>query len=146
MGIDAAVKVIQLLTPFATLLLGWWWVRKNKKDDERKATERKLAETEREKLNASLIEATEAIKKAKEEVDSLQTAMEQIRQLATISSLNGRFTSELAQLVMALAEGIRDQHLDGNITSAVARYRNFELTELGNIMSNIDSLSSKKKE
>lgn len=146
MGIDAVVKVIQLLTPFVTLLLGWWWVRKNKKDDERKATERKLAENEREKLNTSLIEATEAIKKAKEEVDSLQTAMEQIRQLAAIASLNGKFTSELAQLVMALAEGIRDQHLDGNITSAIDRYRQFELTELGNIMSNIGSLTSKKKD
>lgn len=143
MGFDVVIKIIQLVTPFATLLLGWWWVHKNKKDDEHKAAERKLAETEREKLNSSLREATEAIKKSKEEIDGMQVAMDQIRELAAIASLNGKFTSELAQLVMALAEGIRDQHLDGNITSAIDRYRKFEMTELGNIMSNIGALTKK---
>ena len=51
-----------------------------------------------------------------------------------MNRLNGQYTHELAQLVMVLAEGLRDQHLDGNITRAVEKYRKFEADALGSIV------------
>lgn len=132
--IKTAVTIIQLLTPFTILLLGWWYTRQQRRSAEVKETERKLAESERTKLTDSLTAATDALTSTKDEVDQLAAT---VRSIATITQLNGRCTSELAQLLMVVAEGLRDQHLDGNITKAVEKYRDFESKEISKIMSGV---------
>lgn len=57
-----------------------------------------------------------------------------IRSIANTNRVNGQCTYELAQLVMVLSEGMRDQHLDGNITRAIEAYRRFESGTLGNFL------------
>ena len=57
-----------------------------------------------------------------------------IRSIANTNRVNGQCTYELAQLVMVLSEGMRDQHLDGNITRAIEAYRKFESNALGNFL------------
>lgn len=57
-----------------------------------------------------------------------------IRTIAKTNRMNGQCTYELAQLVMVLSEGMRDQHLDGNITRAIDTYRKFESSTLGGFL------------
>ena len=62
---------------------------------------------------------------------------EQDEAIATLSQatrMNGQYVHELAQLVMVLSEGMRDQHLDGNITKAINRYRKFESDTLNQFL------------
>ena len=61
-----------------------------------------------------------------------------IRHIMKMNRLNGQYTHELAQLVIVLAEGVRDQHLDGNITRAITKYRHFESTALGDYITGVD--------
>lgn len=57
-----------------------------------------------------------------------------IRNIANTNRINGQCTYELAQLVMVLSEGMRDQHLDGNITRAIDKYKKFENKTLGMLL------------
>lgn len=132
--IQIAATAVQLLTPFIILILGWWYAHKQRSNAEAKETERKLAETERTKITDSLTAATDALTSTKDEVDQLAA---NVRSIAAITQLNGRCTSELAQLLMVVAEGLRDQHLDGNITKAVEKYRDFESKEISKLMSGV---------
>ena len=59
---------------------------------------------------------------------------EAIRSLNRSTRLNGQYVHELAQLVMVLSEGMRDQHLDGNITRAINDYRKFEADALNSLL------------
>lgn len=49
-----------------------------------------------------------------------------LKLLSTYHERTSKNVNQLGNLVITLAEGMRDQHLDGNITSAVAAYRSFE--------------------
>lgn len=134
--VEVIVLLIQLLTPFAVLFLGWRWTRLQSKNSEAKANERKLAEKERSEITKSMTEATTALNDARDDIEQIT---KQLHGIAVTTNLNGRCTSELAQLVMVLAEGLRDQHLDGNITRAVEKYRKFEEGEIARIMSDSNS-------
>lgn len=134
--VNVIVLLIQLATPFATLLLGWWYMKQQKASEAAKDTERKLAAKEQADITKAMTDATEALNATRKEVEELTQT---VAKLSATTSLNGRCTSELAQLVMVLAEGLRDQHLDGNITRAVDKYRRFEASEIAHIMSDSSS-------
>ena len=124
---DTFIIVVQLLTPFAVLWLGWYYNRQQKKAQESKDAEQKLEALEREKTSKEIQDALDAIKVAQHQLEDT----------------NGQCTGELAQLVMVLAEGLRDQHLDGNITRAIDKYRKFESEKLKDIMTGCMSGASK---
>ena len=65
-----------------------------------------------------------------------------IEELKTSHKISTEFTQELAQLVTVLAEGMRDQHLDGNITRAISSYREFQEKKLTEYMSGSKTTSS----
>lgn len=46
----------------------------------------------------------------------------------------GDYIHELSVLVTVIAEGMRDQHLDGNVTNAVSAFRRFERDKLATLM------------
>ena len=50
------------------------------------------------------------------------------------NELSGKYVRELTALMMALAEGVRDGHLDGNITAAAVQFRQFEEQELSKLL------------
>lgn len=135
---DAIVLLIQLATPFAVLFITWWY---NHKQAEKKRVEKLEEDAENNKqktLNDNLKNATDALNNARTDILRLSKENEelkdQLHHVAAQNKLNGRYTHELAQLIMVLAEGIRDQHLDGNITKAVAKYRKFESDILGSFI------------
>lgn len=150
MEVLSTVKdVFSIITPFALLLLGWWWTVRQKKvqtrTDEQRALymkELEIRDAKRDEAISRLDAAVETlsatqtkIKEVKDSVDALDhrldTLQGKVEQTATLNKLNGRYTNEVAVLVTALAEGLRDEHMDGNITAAVNRYQSFESRTLG---------------
>ena len=57
-----------------------------------------------------------------------------INRLAISGDMTSTKVSELVTVVMTLAEGLRDQHLDGNITRAVEKYRKYESDTLNRVV------------
>jgi vacuolar-type H+-ATPase subunit I/STV1 len=129
-------------TPFIILLLGWWYNAQQKKkakqekdQQEAAALKKQVDRDEIESLRKQIEGAVSKLNDATNELSKTQAAngelLRTVQSLSNMNRLNGQYTHELAQLVMVLAEGLRDQHLDGNITKAVAKYRKFEEDALG---------------
>lgn len=116
---------------------------------EKLEAEREKNEEERRKtLDNTLTTLQHGIDDVNKKVDGVNTKVDGLdtrfnaevrancKQQADISKLTKyiKHTNEcnkaVANLVTALAEGLRDQHLDGNITAAVAKYRKFETDAL----------------
>lgn len=139
---DVLVTMIQLCTPFAVLFITWWYNHKQKTSAKNEETERALADARQKQQNERLENAINALNSARESINKLtdenEELKDQLHHVAAQNRLNGKYTHELAQLIMVLAEGIRDQHLDGNITKAVAKYRKFESDVLGSFITGDD--------
>ena len=144
---DTFIIVVQLLTPFAVLWLGWYYNRQQKKAQESKDAEQKVEALEREKTSKEIQDALDAIKVAQKQLEDTNSLVRsfqgELSSIIAANNLNGQCTGELAQLVMVLAEGLRDQHLDGNITRAIDKYRKFESEKLKDIMTGCMSGASK---
>lgn len=132
---DTVVLIIQLLTPFFVIFLTVYLNRKEKtretnaaKEEERKSAEQKEINEKLESMGGEIQRLTETLERYHSENETITKSLQHITGL---NRTNGRYTHELAQLVMVLAEGLRDQHLDGNITKAISKYRKFETNTLG---------------
>ena len=132
------LDVLGAMTPFIILILGWLYnnqQKKNKKAEEDAAELKKLQEG---KQNTDIANAIQRLDQAtsdmKQQSHDIKQLSNNFATLTALSELNGQYTHELAQMVMVLAEGLRDQHLDGNITRAVEKYRKFEADALGSIV------------
>lgn len=162
----SAIEIIKdILLPVVLMLAGWLYGHHTKMMDAKDATIRELTDhvnnLEDNNLDSRLDEVESDIEELKnqfsEALDKFTTTGSEIKDvidefkedqahITKASQLNGRYTHELAILLMTLSEGIRDQHLDGNITRAIARYRKFEQEVLGDIVSKgIDINVSDKK-
>lgn len=99
-------------------------------------------------INDSIKEVADDLKEVKREMGILKEQNEiqdkSIRAVVSTNQINGRCTYELAQLVMTLSEGMRDQHLDGNITRAIDQYRRFESGTLGSFLTGKNPLDDKE--
>lgn len=105
---------------------------------EAKAKEAKELKDELKSINASIQSVQQKLEVLDGRIEELQKHNdEQDEAIATLSQatrMNGQYVHELAQLVMVLSEGMRDQHLDGNITKAINRYRKFESDTLNQFL------------
>jgi len=136
-GIDI-FDVLGAITPFILLGLGWWYNYQQKKTKKAESTEAELEQMKEKSLKDDLADAIKRLDQAtadtKEMKDLAHEITENFQALSAMNRLNGQYTHELAQLVMVLAEGLRDQHLNGNITRAVEKYRKFEADALGSVV------------
>ena len=120
--------------------------KNNKKlqDLEKKEKEREKEEQQRkfDELGKSIGEISSELKSISAELHSLSEQNEaqdsSIRSLNKMTRINGQYIHELAQLVTVLSEGMRDQHLDGNITKAINNYRKFETRALSHLLTGAD--------
>lgn len=110
--------------------------RQRKEEDAKKEREESLSKRDEEmkKLINGLTEDIKVIRKQLTDVDTTiqsiqgydETVKDDMRSMSQSQQINAQYVHELAELVMTLAEGMRDQHLDGNITQAIASLRDFE--------------------
>lgn len=135
--IEWVKAILTFASPIAVLLVSANIERRQRKeDDAKKEREQTSAKHDEEikKLINGLTEDIKAIKSQIGDVDKTirsiqgydETVKDDMRSMSQSQQINAQYVHELAELVMTLAEGMRDQHLDGNITQAIASLRDFE--------------------
>ena len=154
---DYAVQLIQaflsFLSPILVVIVTIRMERTRKADARIKKLEEEKKNREEQELNntiRSLQNSIDAVSKQLDETESTLASMREydrivqssIEELKTSHKISTEFTQELAQLVTVLAEGMRDQHLDGNITRAISSYREFQEKKLTEYMSGSKTTSS----
>lgn len=150
---DVMILLLELATPFVVLFITFRNDRQTKVRNKLEELNKEVDEKNRKELNEALKEAITSLDQARDEITTLSDKItnqskendelrKALNHIASLNRLNGKYTHELAQLVMVLAEGIRDQHLDGNITKAIAKYRKFESDALGAIVTGDDDINT----
>lgn len=154
---DYAVQLIQaflsFLSPILVVIVTIRMERTRKADARIKKLEEEKKNREEQELNntiRSLQNSIDAVSKQLNDTESTLASMREydrfvqssIEELKTSHKISTEFTQELAQLVTVLAEGMRDQHLDGNITRAISSYREFQEKKLTEYMSGSKTTSS----
>ena len=140
MSFDQAMQLCSIvIMPLALLVLGWWYSRHTKKRDDREREEKQAKEEKEQARDQKLDDIKSDISNINVKLERCEKFDEatgrDLKRLESISRMQYQNQSELAQLVMTLAEGLRDQHLDGNITAAVEKYRAYEQKALGSVLS-----------
>lgn len=144
---DQIMKIVSAVTPFLLLIMGWIYTSTTKKRDKRDQSNMETEKKREEERRKQIDEQTEKIGALANEISDLKNVMEKahavdvatnakINALADAGNITSTKVSNLASLVMTLAEGLRDQHLDGNITKAVEKYRNFEMEQSNAMLHN----------
>lgn len=154
---DYAVELIQaflsFLSPILVVIVTIRMERTRKADARIKKLEEEKKNREEQELNntiRSLQDSIDAVSKQLDDTENTLASMREydrfvqssIEELKTSHKISTEFTQELAQLVTVLAEGMRDQHLDGNITRAISSYREFQEKKLTEYMSGSKTTSS----
>lgn len=154
---DYAVQLIQaflsFLSPILVVIVTIRMERTRKADARIKKLEEEKKNREEQELNdtiRSLQNSIDAVSKQLDDTENTLASMREydrfvqssIEELKTSHKISTEFTQELAQLVTVLAEGMRDQHLDGNITRAISSYREFQEKKLTEYMSGSKTTSS----
>ena len=154
---DYAVDLIQgslsFLSPILVVIVTIRMERTRKADARIKKLEEEKKNREEQELNdtiRSLQNSIDAVSKQLDDTERTLASMREydrfvqssIEELKTSHKISTEFTQELAQLVTVLAEGMRDQHLDGNITRAISSYREFQEKKLTEYMSGSKTTSS----
>ena len=150
----SVIEIIKdIVLPIVLMLLGWLYGKYTKinaaKDEMIRNLQDQVDHMEDSNLDDRLDKVESSIEELKtrqadntdsisQSVNGLIEAISELKEdqdhISRASQLNGRYTHELALLMMTLSEGIRDQHLDGNITRAITRYRKFEQDVLGDVI------------
>lgn len=130
--------LLSVIVPIGIMVAGWRYVSLQKWKEHTAGLEDQLDNTEMTNIKNQLKNIEEIVTSNEAAMEDMRTTIKEIQQvqaqIAESNRVNGRCTHELATLVMALSEGLRDNHLDGNITAAVNRYKRFESDTLGQIM------------
>lgn len=152
-AVDLIESFLSFLSPILVVIVTIRMERTRKADARIKKLEEEKKNREEQELNntiRSLQNSIDAVSKQLDDTESTLASMREydrfvqssIEELKTSHKISTEFTQELAQLVTVLAEGMRDQHLDGNITRAISSYREFQEKKLTEYMSGSKTTSS----
>lgn len=152
-AVDLIQAFLSFLSPILVVIVTIRMERTRKADARIKKLEEEKKNREEQELNntiRSLQDSINAVSKQLDETERTLASMREydravqssIEELKTSHKISTEFTQELAQLVTVLAEGMRDQHLDGNITRAISSYREFQEKKLTEYMSGSKTTST----
>lgn len=144
--LDWVTAVFGFLGPILVVIVSARMEHNRKADARVKELENEKRAKEDKDLKDAIQEIKDEVKKINSRVNDLDKVMSELQtfdqdtkddlhNLARTHQLSSTYIHQLAQLVTVLAEGMRDQHLDGNVTQAINEYRNFEHTTLTKLMS-----------
>lgn len=142
---------VQLILGFIAPLAAIWLTARTERSRKDREKSEQDKEEKREKEIKELKEMIGAVDKKVDRVDGElkvlqgtvdwmkrydEQVQDDIKTLSKYHERNGKYVNQLAHVLMTLAEGMRDQHLDGNITAAVNSYREFEHTQMTEMIQN----------
>jgi len=142
---NVIITIAQLASPFLLLWVGYIHTHREKRQEKAEKAQSDAEAIRYKNLLDAIEQVTQSLKTTQTDIDSLRKDLDQYREdletlsgeishVAALNRLNGRYTHELAQLVVVIGEGVRDQHLDGNITKAISKYRQFESGVVGSFV------------
>lgn len=127
-----------IFTPIAVAIFGLRSEWNRKKSEKLTRLENEKKQEQDTTINNAIAELTTKINKMESKISKISDTIDKqdntICSIAQSSKINGQYTYKLAQMFMVLAEGMRDQHLDGNITKAIESFRSFESQMLSTIL------------
>ena len=130
-----AKLLLTFLSPICVVYITARLDRAKKKEESEKVELREMITT----LNGKVDKMDSDLRIVRDEIDTMQRVDRGVQKdLQTLSlsyERNGKSIHQLAGLVIVLAEGMRDSHLDGNISSACQAYRDFESKQFEELMS-----------
>ena len=148
---NALISWVQIILGFIAPLAAIWLTARTERSRKDRLREEKESKEAREREINELKEMIGAVSSKVDRIDGElvqlkgtvdwmksydEEVQEDLRILSSYHERNGRYVNELAHLLMTLAEGMRDQHLDGNITAAVNSYREFEHKQMTEMINN----------
>lgn len=130
--------------PVIVAVIGYLGIRYQKRSEKEKklreeleAAERKKNDEMMERIEASILSISTRIDSVAEAVNDVQDETTrqrgEIDKLAAFTQLNLEQNRQISGVVTAVAEGLRDNNIDGNVTKALERFREFEDTQMNEL-------------
>lgn len=148
---DDLLTFLQIIAGFSgPIIVAWFTAKMNKTakenarikelEEEKRENERLALKARMDKFSDDLTALSRQVSELSEAVDGLtrvdEKFGEKVDAIARQQKMIGKYTHKLAHLVITIAGGMRDNHLDGNITSAIDDYHQFEQETLAKMMGN----------
>ena len=131
---DAISVIVNAITTIVVAVIGFFSARsakrsaREKKLQEELAAKKKQDEDEKfERLRKAVDDVAKAVERLEESVNSHNR---EINRLSKLSKVEIDYTKSISNVINALAEGLRDNNIDGNVTRALESYRKFESSQL----------------
>ena len=131
---DAISVIVNAITTIVVAVIGSFSARsakrsaREKKLQEELAAKKKQDEDEKfERLRKAVDDLAKAVERLEESVNSHNR---EINRLSKLSKVEIDYTKSISNVINALAEGLRDNNIDGNVTRALESYRKFESSQL----------------
>lgn len=131
---DTIGVIVNAITTIVVAVIGVFSARSAKRSAREKKLQEELAakkkQEEDEKFN-QLRKSVDDLAKLVEKLDgSVNTHNREINRLSKLSKVEIDYTKSISNVINALAEGLRDNNIDGNVTRALESYRKFESSQL----------------
>ena len=131
---DTISVIVNAITTIVVAVIGVFSARsakrsaREKKLQEELAAKKKQDEDEKfERLRKAVDDLAKAVERLEESVNSHNR---EINRLSKLSKAEIDYTKSISNVINALAEGLRDNNIDGNVTRALESYRKFESSQL----------------
>ena len=131
---DAISVIVNAITTIVVAVIGFFSARsakrsaREKKLQEELAAKKKQDEDEKfERPRKAVDDLAKAVERLEESVNSHNR---EINRLSKLSKVEIDYTKSISNVINALAEGLRDNNIDGNVTRALESYRKFESSQL----------------
>lgn len=131
---DTIGVIVNAITTIVVAVIGVFSARSAKRSAREKKLQEELAakkkQEEDEKFN-QLRKSVDDLAKLVEKLDrSVNMHNREINRLSKLSKVEIDYTKSISNVINALAEGLRDNNIDGNVTRALESYRKFESSQL----------------
>ena len=131
---DAISVIVHAISTVVVAVIGFFSARsakrsaREKKLQEELAAKKKQEEDEKfERLRKAVDDLAKAVERLEESVNSHNR---EINRLSKLSKVEIDYTKSISNVINALAEGLRDNNIDGNVTRALESYSKFESSQL----------------
>lgn len=133
--------VVNAISAIIVAVIGYFGVRNATRSAREKKLQEQIEADEKRRSAEAQDQIIETLEKLSGRVDDLAKTLIKIQkdnehqnhdidQVSKLSKIGMDYTRSISNVVTALAEGLRDNNIDGNVTRALETYRAFESKQL----------------